>query len=283
MNIERYGIYILYTLIYVALAVVLKYALNLKSLSDYNADEQMVGGNLAVGLRRTGAQFGLAIAVMGVLSGGSAGNLLADLFSTALYGVIAVVFMLSSLFITDRLVLPGINNQQALKQGNVAVGFVELGVLVATGIIAYSSMAGEGGGILSSLVYFIAGQITLVALVVVYEKVFIRNFDIVEAVGKNNIASGIYLGGKMIAYALILKSAIAGNETRSQPVDLALEFFALAALGMIFLYLFEYILDRLIVTSANLSSMLGKDSVVPAVQLASAKIGIALILSNAIL
>ncbi|MFT6318831.1 MAG: uncharacterized membrane protein YjfL (UPF0719 family) [Candidatus Azotimanducaceae bacterium] len=283
MNIERYGIYILYTLIYVALAVVLKYALNLKSLSDYNADEQMVGGNLAVGLRRTGAQFGLAIAVMGVLSGGSAGNLLADLFSTALYGVIAVVFMLSSLFITDRLVLPGINNQQALKQGNVAVGFVELGVLVATGIIAYSSMAGEGGGILSSLLYFIAGQITLVALVVVYEKVFIRNFDIVEAVGKNNIASGIYLGGKMIAYALILKSAIAGNETRSQPVDLALEFFALAALGMIFLYLFEYILDRLIVTSANLSSMLGKDSVVPAVQLASAKIGIALILSNAIL
>jgi uncharacterized membrane protein YjfL (UPF0719 family) len=283
MNIERYGIYILYTLIYVALAVVLKYALNLKSLSDYNADEQMVGGNLAVGLRRTGAQFGLAIAVMGVLSGGSAGNLLADLFSTALYGVIAVVFMLSSLFITDRLVLPGINNQQALKQGNVAVGFVELGVLVATGIIAYSSMAGEGGGILSSLLYFIAGQITLVALVVVYEKVFIRNFDIVEAVGKNNIASGIYLGGKMIAYALILKSAIAGNETRSQPVDLALEFLALAALGMIFLYLFEYILDRLIVTSANLSSMLGKDSVVPAVQLASAKIGIALILSNAIL
>lgn len=283
MNIERYGIYILYTLIYVALAVVLKYALNLKSLSDYNADEQMVGGNLAVGLRRTGAQFGLAIAIMGVLSGGSAGNLLADLFSTALYGVIAVVFMLSSLFITDRLVLPGINNQQALKQGNVAVGFVELGVLVATGIIAYSSMAGEGGGILSSLLYFIAGQITLVALVVVYEKVFIRNFDIVEAVGKNNIASGIYLGGKMIAYALILKSAIAGNETRSQPVDLALEFFALAALGMIFLYLFEYILDRLIVTSANLSSMLGKDSVVPAVQLASAKIGIALILSNAIL
>jgi uncharacterized membrane protein YjfL (UPF0719 family) len=283
MNIERYGIYILYTLIYVALAVVLKYALNLKSLSDYNADEQMVGGNLAVGLRRTGAQFGLAIAVMGVLSGGSAGNLLADLFSTALYGVIAVVFMLSSLFITDRLVLPGINNQQALKQGNVAVGFVELGVLVATGIIAYSSMAGEGGGILSSLLYFIAGQITLVALVVVYEKVFIRNFDIVEAVGKNNIASGIYLGGKMIAYALILKSAIAGNETRSQPVDLALEFFALAALGMIFLYLFEYILDRLIVTSANLSSMIGKDSVVPAVQLASAKIGIALILSNAIL
>jgi len=187
------------------------------------------------------------------------------------------------LLITDRLVLPGVNNQESLKQGNVAVGFVEFGMLVATGIVAYSSMVGEGGGMLSSLSYFIAGQITLVALVIVYEKIFVRNFDIVEAIGNNNIASGIYLGGKMIAYSLILKSAIAGNGTSELPVDLALEFLAVAALGMIFLYLFESILDRLIVTSANLSSMLNKDSIVPAVQLASAKIGIALILSNAIL
>ena len=283
MNIEQYGIYILYTLIYVALAVVLKYALNLKSLSDYNADEQLAGGNLAVGLRRIGAQFGLAIAVTGVLSSSSGDTLLADLVSTALYGLVAVMFILSSLFITDRLVLPGINNQEALKQGNIAVGFVELGMLVATGIVAYSSMVGEGGGMLSSLSYFIAGQITLVALVIIYEKVFVRNFDIVEAIGNKNVASGIYLGGKMIAYSLILKSAIAGNGSSALLADLVLEFLAVAALGMLFLYLFEYLLDRLIVTSANLSSMLSKDSIVPVMQLASAKIGIALILSNAIL
>ncbi|MEJ6591912.1 MAG: DUF350 domain-containing protein [SAR86 cluster bacterium] len=283
MNIEQYGIYILYTLIYVALAVVLKYALNLKSLSDYNADEQLAGGNLAVGLRRIGAQFGLAIAVTGVLSSSSGDTLLADLVSTALYGLVAVMFILSSLFITDRLVLPGINNQEALKQGNMAVGFVELGMLVATGIVAYSSMVGEGGGMLSSLSYFIAGQITLVALVIIYEKVFVRNFDIVEAIGNKNVASGIYLGGKMIAYSLILKSAIAGNGSSALLADLVLEFLAVAALGMLFLYLFEYLLDRLIVTSANLSSMLSKDSIVPVMQLASAKIGIALILSNAIL
>jgi uncharacterized membrane protein YjfL (UPF0719 family) len=283
MNIEQYGIYILYTLIYVALAVVLKYALNLKSLSDYNADEQLAGGNLAVGLRRIGAQFGLAIAVTGVLSSSSGDTLLADLVSTALYGLVAVMFILSSLFITDRLVLPGINNQEALKQGNMAVGFVELGMLVATGIVAYSSMVGEGGGMLSSLSYFIAGQITLVALVIIYEKVFVRNFDIVEAIGNKNVASGIYLGGKMIAYSLILKSAIAGNGSSALLSDLVLEFLAVAALGMLFLYLFEYLLDRLIVTSANLSSMLSKDSIVPVMQLASAKIGIALILSNAIL
>ncbi len=283
MNIEQYGIYILYTLIYVALAVVLKYALNLKSLSDYNADEQLAGGNLAVGLRRIGAQFGLAIAVTGVLSSSSGDTLLADLVSTALYGLVAVMFILSSLLITDRLVLPGINNQEALKQGNMAVGFVELGMLVATGIVAYSSMVGEGGGMLSSLSYFIAGQITLVALVIIYEKVFVRNFDIVEAIGNKNVASGIYLGGKMIAYSLILKSAIAGNGSSALLADLVLEFLAVAALGMLFLYLFEYLLDRLIVTSANLSSMLSKDSIVPVMQLASAKIGIALILSNAIL
>lgn len=283
MNIEQYGIYIVYTLIYVALAVVLKYALNVKASSNYNSDEQLAGGNLAVGLRRAGAQFGLAIAVMAVLSGSNAGTLAADLVSTALYGLVAVVFIMSSLFITDRLVLPGVNNQEALKQGNMAVGFVELGMLVATGIIAYSSMVGNGGGVLSSIAYFAAGQITLVLLVIIFEKVFLRGFDIVDAIGNKNVSSGIYLGGKMIAYALILKSAIAGNSSNDLLADLVIEFAVVAATGMIFLYIFEYIVDLLIITSSNVFSILSEDSIVPAVQLACAKIGIALILSNAIL
>lgn len=283
MNIEQYAIYILYTLIYVAFAVVLKYALNLKSSSNYSADEQLAEGNLAVGLRRAGAQFGLAIAMMGVLSSGSAESLAEDLKSTALYGFVAVIFMLSALLITDRLVLPGVDNQKSLKQGNISVGFVELGVLIATGIIAYSSIVGEGGGVLSSLSYFVAGQITLVLLVVFYEKVVLRSFDIVKSIDNKNVSSGIYLGGKMIAYALILKSAIVGNASNVLIGDLVAEFFVVAAMGMALLYIFEFIVDLLIITSSKVSSILGEDRIVPAVQLASAKIGIALILSNAIL
>ncbi len=283
MNIEQYGIYFLYTLIYIAAAVILKYVLNIKSSSDYSADEQLAEGNLAVGLRRTGAQFGLAVAMMGVLSSGSSANLMEDLIATGLYSLVAIFFIMSSLFITDKLVLPGINNQEQLKQGNTSVGVVELGMLVATGIISYSSIVGQGGGVLSSLSYFVAGQLTLVALVLFYERVILRNIDIVKSVGNNNISAGIYLGGKLIAYALILKSAIAGNLLNVSITDLMIEFFVLSLTGMALLYVFERIIDVVILTSSTVSTIIEGNKVALALQLASAKIGMALILSNAIL
>lgn len=283
MNIDQYGIYILYTLIYIGYAVVLKYVLNFMSSQHYDADDQLANGNLAVGLRRTGAQFGLAIAMMGVLSGGAAGSLTQDLMSSALYGLAATMFMVSSLILTDRLVTPGIDNLQQLKKNNASVGMVELGMLVSTGIIAYSSIYGEGGGLLSTLAYFVIGQATLVALIVVYEKVFIRHFDIVSQIGKGNLSAGVYLGGKLIAYALILKSAIAGNGGSVEVGDMVVEYLFLAVSGMLILYVFEFVIDLVIVTSSSVKEILNEDRIIPAVQLSATKIGMALILSNAIL
>lgn len=283
MNIEQYGIYVLYAFVYMAFMLVLKYALNFMAAKHYNADEELAGGNLAAGLRRTGAQLGLAIAFMGLLAGTSNESLATDLMTTGIYGALAVVFMLSSLIFTDRLVTPGIDNTKEIKGNNIAVGIVEFGMLVGTGIIAYSSIIGEGGGILSSLCYFIAGQITLVALVLFYEKVISRDFNIIESIGDRNTASGIYIGGKLIAYALILKSAIAGNTADASLSYMMSEYLLLAVTGMIFLYVFEYFIDLLIITSSNVKEILLEDRMVPALQLSVAKIGMALILSNAIL
>jgi uncharacterized membrane protein YjfL (UPF0719 family) len=283
MNIEQYGIYILYAFVYLAFMLSLKYALNFMAAKHYNADEELAGGNLAAGLRRTGAQFGLAIAFMGLLSGANSESLIEDLMTTGIYGALAVVFMLSSLIFTDRLVTPGIDNTNAIKNNNVAVGIVEFGMLVGTGIIAYSSIIGEGGGILSSLSYFIAGQITLVALVLFYEKAILRDFNIIESISNGNVSSGIYIGGKLIAYALILKSAIAGNSSDATLSYMMSEYLLLAVTGMLFLYVFEYLIDLLIITSSNVKEILLEDRMVPALQLSGAKIGMAMILSNAIL
>jgi len=283
MNYEAYAIYFLYTLIYLGFAVVLKQILNFRASTVYSADEQIINGNLAVGLRRSGAQFGLALAMMGVLSGGAAPSLLNDILLTLFYGVLGTLFIVSSLFITDRLVLPGVDNLRKIANGTVAVGMVEFGMLVSTGIIAFASIVGEGGGWLSSIIYFVVGQITLVLLVLIYERVLIRNFNIVEAIGGNNVAAGIYLGGKLIAYALILKTAIAGNGTDAALLDHVEDFVLLAVSGMLMLYVFERLIDALIVTTSNVAQILEEDRVVPVVQLTASKIGMAILLSNAIL
>ncbi len=283
MNIEEYGIYILYTLIYIICMIVLKQILNLKATEHYDADAELASGNLAVGLRRTGAQLGLAIAMMGVLAGTAQGTLVDDLVSSLMYGLLAVAFIVSSLILTDRFILPGIHNIEALKDRNISVGIVEFGMLTATGVIAYSSIVGEGGGFISSIVYFLVGQLTLVTLVLVYEKLVMRDIDIVQAISNKNTSLGIYIGGKLIAYSLILKSAIAGNQTEMQVNDQAIEFIVIAVVGMVLLYLFEFLIDLFIVTSSKMSTIIEQDQVVPALQITVGKLGVALILSNAIL
>ena len=283
MNIENYMYYVMYALVYLVLATVLKYILNIKSSDHYSADEQIAGGNMAVGLRRSGAQLGLAIAMIGVLSGNSSPDIVNDLISTITYGLVATGFMLVSLFVTDKALLPKVNNTAELKKGNVAIGMVEFGTSVMTGILAYASIKGDDGGILSSVVYFVAGQVTMVLLVLLYEKVLAKNINPVACVLESNLSAGIYLSGKIIAYGLILQSAIIGNGLSLAPVDAALEFLMAAAAGMIMLYVFELLIDLVIITSTRVKDIIIKDQQVAAVQLTLSKIGMALILGMAIL
>lgn len=283
MNIENYMYYVMYALIYLVLATIMKYILNFRSSEHYSADDQIADGNMAVGLRRSGAQLGLAIAMIGVMSGNSSPDIINDLTNTVVYGFVAMAFMLVSLFITDKTLLPKVNNTAELKKGNVAIGMVEFGTSVMTGILAYASIKGDDGGILSSVVYFAAGQITMILLVLLYEKVLARKINPVACVQQGNLSAGIYLAGKIIAYGLILQSAIIGNGVALSVEAAAIEFIAAAVAGMIMLYVFELLIDLVIITSTKVSDIIVKDQQVAAVQLTLAKVGMALILGMAIL
>ncbi len=283
MNIENYLYYILYTLVYLMLAVLMRFILNLRSAEHYSADEEISSGNIAVGLRRSGAQLGLAVAMIGVLQGDSSADLVKDLIDSTLYGLLAVGFMLTSLYFTDKVMLPSVNNTEELKKGNVAIGLIEFGTLLMTGILAYASIKGETGGVMSSVVYFAAGQLTTVLLVLLYEKVFAKNLNPVACALEGNLSAGFYLSGKIIAYGLIIQSAIVGNSSDSTNATAAMEFAVAALAGMILLYLFELIIDKVIITSTKVSTIIAEDQLVAALQLSFAQIGMALILGMAIL
>lgn len=283
MNIEQYLYYLLYAFVYLVLATAMKYILDFRSAKHYHADNVIVDGNLAVGLRRSGAQLGLAIAMLGVMSGSSHPDLVKDIVDTFLYGLVAVGFMLTSLFFTDKALLPKVNNTAELKRGNVAIGLVEFGTLVMTGILAYASIRGDQGGILSSVIYFAAGQVTIVALVLFYEKVLARHFNPVACVLEGNLSAGVYISGKIIAYGLILQSAIVGGNPSNSVSGAVIEFLVAAFAGMILLYLFEIMIDLLIITSTKVSEIIIKNQLAAAIQLSITKIGMALLLGVAIL
>lgn len=283
MNIESYLNFLIYALIYLAMAVVMKLILNFRAINHYAADQVIADGNLAVGLRRSGAQFGLAIAMVGVMSGASSDSMVNDLLLTTAYGLLAVVFMVLSLMITDRFVLPKIKNSEELKKGNVSVGFVEFGTLIMTGIIAYASIKGDDGGAVSSLIYFVAGQISVLVLVVAYERVFSNRLNVVESIHAGNESAGVYLAGKIIAYGLILQSAIVSNGAMQSLQTSAIEFVVAALSGIVILYIFEILIDKVIVTGTTVREIIEKNQIVAAVQLSIAKVGMSMFLGMAIL
>lgn len=282
MNLENYLSYFVYALIYLALVVLMKYILNWKTASLYSAAHEISSGNMAVGLRRSGAQLGLAIAMIGVLSGGSSESLLNDLMMTLGYGLLAVVFMLSSLLVTNVLIRK-VDNTEALKNNNVAVGFVEFSTLVATGILAYASIKGDSGGILSSIIYFFVGQMTLFLLVKIYQHGVAKSLTVVKNITEGNESAGIYVAGKIIAYGLILQSAIIDNSQVSSITDQAIEFVTASLAGLFMLFVFEKLIDLLIITATTVKDIINENQMVAAVQLAMAEIGMAAILGIAIL
>lgn len=283
-----YGQYAVYTVIALMIMYALKQALNFKSKSILTADKELSNGNLAVALRRTGAQMAVGLAMLGVLSSPSQNEFAVDAALSIGYGFIAIGFILVTLLITDRILLPGICATTALKERNLSVGFVEFGMLTATGIIAYSSLYGGGdsiGGFISSLVYFAVGQMVLLSMIYFYEKIAQKRFKLLSEISSGHVSAGIYLAGKLVAFALILKLAIIGNGRVEEFnfASAAIDFITAAGVGFIFLWVSELILDKVIVTSSTIKEALEKDNIAPIIHLTVAKFALALILSAAIL
>ncbi len=62
------------------------------------------------------------------------------------------------------------DTHQLIARRNVGVGAVHFGAYVATGLVIAGSVSGEGGGIVSMLVFFVLGQLSLLAFSLIYER-----------------------------------------------------------------------------------------------------------------
>lgn len=225
-----------------------KQFLDQRTRAVYDADREIAeSGNLAVALRRGGLYLGVAIGMLGALSGGG-GDFVADALEMALEGVTVVAFLFLAQMITDWIVVSGIRNADALRDGNVAVGLVELGISVATGLVAYGSFSGQGGGLVSAIVFFALGQLALIVLAVAYERV--TPYHVLDGVRSGNVAAGMMLGGMLLAFGFILKASLAGPFTGWAP-DLT-AFAASAVMGVLLLLLLQWPIDRLFLPGTTL-------------------------------
>ena len=241
---------------------------------DFDDDTHIDNGNIAVGLRRAGLYLGIAIAFTGSMEGASTG-FFPDTIQLFVDGIIITAFLFTSRFINDFLMLGNINNdKECIKifqqpdgsktTGNTSVGMVEAGMYIATGFILHGSIAGGGGtfmqGVASAILFFIAGQISLLIFGLLYE--LITPFNVRDEIKNNNLAAGIGLGGIFIALGIILQSSISGPFT-GWGNDL-LSFGIYAVFGIIMLLIFRKTADILLLPTTDIATEVKEDKNVSA-------------------
>ncbi len=275
----QYGVYALITF---AGMVVLSKSMNFRTSKHFDAADLIAGGNTAVGYRRAGVQLGFGIGMLGVLLGQSDPNFINDVANSLGYTIMMIIFMWSSLAVNDKVILPGISNNQHVKDNNVAVGIVEFGSLVATGIVGFASIYGDSGDWKSSVGYFILGQLTMIVLVLLFEKLTKEN-NLIQDIAEGKKAPAIYLAGKTIAMSFIMLSAIKGNDVDLSAQEAFSNYIFAAGIGMIFLIVSELLIDKFIVLKTNVHTALRDNNVSAILQLSGSRIGMAIILGFAIL
>ncbi|MCP4969108.1 MAG: DUF350 domain-containing protein [Arcobacter sp.] len=248
--------------------------------SIFNVDYQiLVSENIAVSLRRAGLYLGVAIGMYAAIEGNSS-NFIEGLISEIIYGILILIFLFIAMFINDKIILKGINNDEEIKNNNISVGLFEMGSYIATGIIAYGSFIGSGPWY-SSIIFFALGQLVLIAMVWIYR--YLTKYDSIKEIKEGNIPAGLMIGGIMIAYGLILKASIIGPFT-NWTNDLSS--FALSALsGILLLLVFaNKAIDKLFLPGSNIHKEIAEDKDLPPIIVVVAiKISIAIIISAVIL
>jgi len=274
----KFGQAVIYAIIAIAAMYGVKFGR--KFLYIKNADHLIEEeNNLALAFRQSGIYIGLAIAMFGAVIGPDQG-FFKDVLELGAYGILSAILLTASLEISNRVVLPRINNNDAVKKNNIAVGLVEFGGCIATGLIALGALSGTGP-FLSTIVFFLMGQTALLIMVALYE--YITPFVIIKEVEKNNIAAGVLLASMQIALSFIIYRSIEGDFV-SWEVDM-ITFVKSAVSGILLIaILFSKPIDKLFLPNTTVAIEIERDKNAAALLVVSSvKVALAIIISGVVL
>lgn len=170
-------------------------------------EDRDAGDNLASALRRAGLYVGVCLGLAGALSAPSRG-FLRDVFSLLWYAPLIVGLFFGAWRINDRWILPRVNNDEAIRKGNLAVALVEAGAFVATGLVLKASFSGQGG-FLTGLIFFCLGQLALVGFFKLMEKLTPCNDE--REIEEGNPALGLHYAGMLAALGFVLAASLSGD------------------------------------------------------------------------
>jgi uncharacterized membrane protein YjfL (UPF0719 family) len=147
------------------------------AVTPYKVDDELTErDNTALATSICGYLGATTIIYIGAFLGPSEG-ILQDLLSVGGYSVFGIVLLNISRLINDRFILYRFSNvKEIIEDRNVGTGAVQFGSYIASGLIIAGAIHGDGGGIITALVFFILGQAALIIFTWIYN--LITPFDI---------------------------------------------------------------------------------------------------------
>jgi uncharacterized membrane protein YjfL (UPF0719 family) len=205
--------------------------------------------NPALALAMVGYYLGLVLAVGGALVGESL-SLMDSLLDLAIYGLLAVVLLNISWWVIDFLILRKFSiADELIRDQNQGTGAVVAGAYIASGFILFGAMSGEGGGVVTSIVYWALGQALLVIATFVYN--LITPYDIHAEIEKDNVAAGVSFGGALAGIGILIGLAGQGDFT-SWRISL-MDYLGVAVVGLVMLPILRFLTDKLLLPGSKLS------------------------------
>ncbi|TAE83369.1 MAG: DUF350 domain-containing protein [Alphaproteobacteria bacterium] len=243
-----------FIVMYVVLFLVAKFLKDF--LIPYKINHELTKeDNLAVALAMCGYYLASAAIFVGALLGPTQG-FFEDMIAVGGYSLLGLVLLNCSRWFNDKAILRTFcDTEQLMKEKNVGVGAVHCGAYLATGLIAAGAVSGQGGGIVSCIVFFILGQLSLVLFSLIYEK--FSSYNVHAELLQKNTASGIAFGGNLIALSIVIMNAASGNFT-SWKQDITL-FLIYNLIAFVFLPVIRLVMDRLVVLGDSLGREIRDD------------------------
>lgn len=208
--------------------------------------------NLAMAITLVGYFFGLVFALGGVIMGPTHG-LWNDLFDLYFYGIAAILLLNLSAKINDKIILYQFDNEKEIvTDQNAGTGAIEAGNHIAVGLIIAGAISGQGGDLVTALVFWGMGQIALILVAFVYN--LILPFDLHKEVERDNVAVGVAFSGVLIALGNIIRIGVAGD-FYSWSENL-IQFGMYVAFGVLLLPVLRFITDKFLLPGAKLTDEL---------------------------
>ncbi|NRA88195.1 MAG: DUF350 domain-containing protein [Rhizobiales bacterium] len=196
-------------LVLIAIRFVIGMISNVKMIDGLSLEN-----NPAMGISLAGIIFAVGIIMTGVIGGEASDNLIKEIVSVSVSGIIGIILVFSSRVIFDKISIPKFKMRDAIMQGNIAVSVVDAGNVIASALIIKSVFlvidTTTTNLIIIGLGSFIVSQLLLT--IASYYRIFFYNRahgrSLQDNIIKGNIALALRFAGFRIGMAFAISGAL---------------------------------------------------------------------------